>query len=327
MIENREFQVKAEEDGLRLDRFLHGRLPTTSRHRIMDAIAGQEVTVNQRPAFKGMSVRIGDRVWVYRLWETSDLHVVPDAWMPLEVLYEDTDVIAVNKPAGVPVHPLRPAETRTLANALVALYPETAQVGDLPCFPGFAHRLDTDTSGVLIAARHAAAFTALRRQFQSRKVTKIYLALVSGRVEQERQLEHRLLHDPRNPGRMVVVPPSDPDRYAAAFRARCSFRVVERLREGTLLEVQLETGVTHQIRCQLAAVGHPVAGDRLYGDPSCGSRPLARQFLHAVRLELAHPIDRTRRLVISAPLPADLAESLAVYRATSHGGTASPTGR
>jgi 23S rRNA pseudouridine1911/1915/1917 synthase len=251
-------------------------------------------------------VRAGDRVRVTRLLEATDLRVSPNPGLPLELLFEDADLVAVNKPAGMAVHPLRPEETGTLANALVARFPEIAELGDQPLLAGVAHRIDTGTSGLVLAARTAAAFASLRAQFAAREVCKTYLALVAGTVKQDGSLTHDLAHHPTSRGRMVDARSLRvPER---PMRAVTAYRVLQRVGAHTLLEVTIYTGVTHQIRCQLALIDHPLLGDTLYHGPAIPGFP--RHFLHAAAIALAHP--RTGAAMrIDAPLTPDLRKLLA----------------
>ncbi|MGZ6123691.1 MAG: RluA family pseudouridine synthase, partial [Myxococcales bacterium] len=205
-----------------------------------------------------------------------------------------------------PSHPLKPGEKGTAANALVGRFPELAGVGPSPREGGLVHRLDTDTSGLLLAARTGAAHAVLRAQFAARTVEKGYLALVEGEIHAGGEIALPLLHDPRDPRRMQAA--SDP-QYAAEHGARAAvtrFLPLERKAGFTLLEVEIPTGVMHQIRAHLAFIGHPLAGDALYGGPALPG--LSRHFLHAARLAFAHPDGS--RVRYQSPLPADLASAL-----------------
>ena len=257
-------------------------------------------------AEKGGKVRPGEIVSIAELLEVSDLRVQPNPALRLEILFQDDDLVAINKPAGMAVHPLRPEETGTLANALVAQFPEIAALGDQPLLAGVAHRIDTDTSGLVLAARTAAAFEALRAQFAARRVEKTYLALVAGAVKRDGELTHDLAHHPTSRGRMV-----DARSLRVAERpmhAVTAFRVVRRVGAFTLLEVTIFTGVTHQIRCQLALIEHPLVGDTLYHGPAV--RGFDRHFLHAAAVALAHPRSGDP-MRIEAPLTPDLRALLA----------------
>ena len=309
MIRGLELMVSGDGEGERLDRFLVRAVPGSARAFVVRAIEGGKVKVDGRAAAKGMKLREGAVIRVDGMVEAHDLRVEPESGLPLEVVRADDSVLVLNKPAGMPTHPLKFGETGTLANAMVARFPETAAIGDQPLFPALIHRLDTDTSGLVLAARTADAYRTLREDLRKRRIEKIYVALVHGTVEREGRLVHNLHHDPRRPGRVVVARPgrAPPGRV---MTARLAYRPVLRFAAHTLLEVTLITGVTHQIRCQLAAAGHPLAGDALYGDRKADSGyGLRRQFLHARRLVFRHPASG-QRVEALAPLPPDLEQFL-----------------
>jgi 23S rRNA pseudouridine1911/1915/1917 synthase len=298
----RRLTVPSDAAPQRLDRFLAGTLPSGSRRTAQRAIALGQVQVNGRPARKGESVRAGDAVTLPEdLWAPAALQ--PNPRLQIPVLYEDAAVIAVDKPAGVPSHALRAEETETVANFLLARFPELASIGAAAFEPGLVHRLDTATSGVLLAARTAAAFRSLRRQFRDHSVEKEYRAVVEGDVRRAGEIHTPIAHAAHNRRKMRVVAVGT----ARARAAETSYRPVERFGHATLLAVQIRTGVMHQIRVHLASIGHPVVGDALYG--RAGGLHAPRHLLHASRLGLTHPANG-RRLEIRSPLPADFVEGL-----------------
>lgn len=286
----------------RLDRAV-AKLFGVSRGRAMEWIAEGRVRLDGKRARKGVPVQAGARISV-------DLpppdQPAPEPDLPIRIVHADAHLIVADKPAGMPSHPLKPGEKGTAANALVGRFPELAQVGPSPREGGLVHRLDTDTSGLLLAARTEAAYAMLRAQFSARTVEKGYLALVGGEIHAGGEIALPLLHDPKDPRRMQAA--SDPE-YAAEHGARAAvtrFLPLERKAGFTLLEVEIPTGVMHQIRAHLAFIGHPLAGDALYGGPEVAG--LSRHFLHAARLAFAHP-DGSRARFQSA-LPPDLASVL-----------------
>jgi len=311
MIEGAEFVVSAAEAGQRVDRIVAGHFPAVARARIVDAIANGDVMVNDQPATKGAKFRAGDRVHVRRLLELADYHARPNPALPLAVLHEDGHVLVLDKPAGMPVHPLADDETDTLVNALLAHDPTLATIGDDPLFPALVHRLDTDTSGVMVAARTPAAYALLRDEFQRHRVAKDYAALVHGAPPDTGRLEHFLAHDPNRRGRMLVFE-SRPVRAALRpMRACTSYTVRQRFPGYTRLDVRIETGVTHQIRAQLAYSGHAIVGDQLYGEARADlALGLERHFLHAAAIAFTHP-GSGQRVRFAAPLPPDLQGALA----------------
>jgi 23S rRNA pseudouridine1911/1915/1917 synthase len=287
--------VQEEETG-RLDLYVARHCPDVSRSRAHRLIEDGLVTVNGRAAKPSRPLQRGDRVLV-RVPPPSPLDLVPEA-IPLSIVYEDDDLLVVDKPAGLAVHPGAGRSRHTLVNALLAHCPDLAGIGGV-LRPGIVHRLDKDTSGLLLVAKNDRAHAALSRQLKERTVEKGYLALVTGRLEPgEGVIEGAIGRDPRNRRRMAVVEGGRP--------ARTAYRVRERPHDCTLVEVTPSTGRTHQIRVHLAAVGHPIVGDALYGRPSA---LVGRQFLHACWLGFRHPADG-RSLHFESPLPADLQQAL-----------------
>jgi 23S rRNA pseudouridine1911/1915/1917 synthase len=286
----------------RLDRAV-SRLFGVSRGRAMEWIADDRVRVDGRRAPKGAQIGPGARVSVRRPPPDSP---VPQPDLPIRIVHADGDVVVVDKPAGMPSHPLKPGETGTAANALVGRFPELASVGPAAREAGLVHRLDTDTSGLLLAARNDAAHAVLRAQFAARTVEKGYLALVAGELHAGGEIDAPLAHDPGDARKVRAA--TDPE-WAEAHGARAAltrFSPIERRSGFTLIDVEIATGVLHQIRAHLAFIGHPLAGDALYGGPQLPG--LTRQFLHAARLGFAHP-DRTRHR-FESPLQEDLASVL-----------------
>ena len=296
-LRERLFDIVVQEEGAeRLDLYVAHHCPDVSRSHAQRLIEEGFVTVNGRPAKPSRLLQRGDRV-VVRVPPPSPLDLEPEA-IPLSIVYEDHDLLVVDKPAGMAVHPGAGRSRHTLVNALLARCPDLTGVGGV-LRPGIVHRLDKDTSGLLLVAKNDRAHTALSQQLKERTVEKGYLALVTGRLEpKEGVIEGAIGRDPRNRKRMAVVEGGRP--------ARTAYRVREYLDGCTLVEVTPSTGRTHQIRVHFAAVGHPIVGDAVYGRPSPF---VGRQFLHACRLGFHHPGDG-RWLVFESPLPADLQQAL-----------------
>ncbi len=300
VIEKLEWTADAPSPGLRLDACVLARCPTSSRGLVVRAIQSSDVLLNGRAAPKGTRIAPGDRLAIVRLLEQTDPWVVPQAALPLIVLAEDPEFVALDKPAGMAVHPLAPGGTGTLANALAARFPECVRAGDEPAMGGILHRLDGGTSGVILAARTAAAHEAIRGQFRRHTVEKTYLAVVAGDVAGGGRIESLLAHTPGDRGRMRVVADATDARGERAMRAVTEYEPLGRTEGTTLLRVRIETGVTHQIRCQMASVGHPIVGDRVYGpDPSGGG--MSRHLLHAASIVFARPRDGVRVRIESPP--------------------------
>jgi 23S rRNA pseudouridine1911/1915/1917 synthase len=224
--------------------------------------------------------------------------VVPQV-LPLDVVYEDHDILIINKAAGMVVHPAPGHYNDTLVNALVARYPELQESGG-NLRPGIVHRLDRDTSGLLIVAKNVSVQAALIEQMKRHEVEKRYIALVEGNVSLDHgSIDAPIGRDPRHRQQMTIT-------TVDSREARTHFRVLERFSRYTLLLVQLETGRTHQIRVHLKAIGHPVVGDPVYGSGRVSDDiALSRQFLHAYQLRLTHP-STGKALEVEAPLPSDL---------------------
>ncbi|HET7786234.1 MAG TPA: RluA family pseudouridine synthase [Myxococcales bacterium] len=286
----------------RLDKAV-ARLFGVSRGRAMEWIAEGRVRIDGRRAPKGAPVQEGARISVQR---PPPDQPVAQPELPIRIVHADAHLVVADKPAGMPSHPLKPGETGTAANALVGRFPELAQVGPSLREGGLVHRLDTDTSGLLLAARTDAAHSMLRAQFTARTVEKGYLALAAGEVHAGGEIALPLAHDPRDARRMMAISDAEYAEEHGARNAVTLFSPLE-LRGGfTLLSVAIPTGVMHQIRAHLAFIGHPLAGDALYGGPQLPG--LQRHFLHAARLAFLHPDGA--RVRYESPLPADLAQVL-----------------
>jgi 23S rRNA pseudouridine1911/1915/1917 synthase len=292
-----EFLAGSELSGVRLDQALQRRYPEYSRARLQDWIKTGRVRVNGAPQVPSRKVREGDHIEL-EPGELPPLRAEAED-IPLRVLHEDQDLLAIDKPAGMVVHAGAGAHSGTVVNALLHRFESLSGVGG-PLRPGIVHRLDRYTSGVLLAAKNDAAHRALAAQFAKRKVEKIYLALVEGNVKADRgRIEKPITRDPRRRIRMTA----GLERGRAAWT---EYSVLRRYDGFTFLEVRIGTGRTHQIRVHLSSIGHPVAGDRLYGArAAAGQIQRGRFFLHAHHIRLAHPVTG-EPLEIVSPLAEDL---------------------
>jgi 23S rRNA pseudouridine1911/1915/1917 synthase len=296
--------VPATMAGQRLDRALPALLPALTRSRAQEAIKGGAVTVDGRAAKPSLLLEEGQRIEV-RAYAPPSATAPPSsaAVPPLDVIYEDDDILIVNKAPGVVVHPAPGHTAGTLVDALRAHVPGLDAAGEDPTRPGIVHRLDKDTSGLLVVAKTSRAHVALSEQMREHRMVKRYLALVEGHMPiPEGAIEAPIGRDERQRQRMGLVSVARGGR-----EARTRFRVLREARGRSLLDLQLETGRTHQIRVHLAAVHHPVVGDETYGQPTPPKPP--RIFLHAARLEFAHPVTG-EWVTFAAPLPPDLATFL-----------------
>jgi 23S rRNA pseudouridine1911/1915/1917 synthase len=291
-----EYHLKIDTSAPRLDKYLADLIAGLSRTRAQRLIVDGFVTVNGHVSRPSLNLSPGDLIDVTIPPPPPNL-LGPEP-IPLKIIYEDADVLVIDKPAGMTVHPAPGNPAHTLVNAILAHSPEIAQMGDSPR-PGIVHRLDKDTSGVMVIAKNARAQQHLARQFEKHTVSKTYITLVKGHLSPETGIiEAPLGRDARNRQKMAVV--------RKGREARTAYRVLHYFRDFTLLEIKPETGRTHQIRVHLAAIGYPVAGDATYG---VKVPFLSRQFLHASRLAFTHP-SSGERLEFEAELPEDLKRAL-----------------
>ncbi|OGO32250.1 MAG: pseudouridine synthase, partial [Chloroflexi bacterium RBG_16_56_11] len=268
--------LTADLPGVRLDRFVAEKTPGLSRTRAQQLIADGFITVNGRIVKASLKLDAGDRVDIAIPPEPPS-PLAPEP-IPLRIVYEDTDLLVIDKPAGLAVHPAPGRPGHTLLNAVLNYLPGLAADAE-NLRPGIVHRLDKDTSGLILVAKNRIAQASLSDQFKSRAVSKTYLVLVRGKLSPESGIiEADIGRDPRRRQRMAVV--------ASGRAARTRYRVLRYVGDYTLLEVRPETGRTHQIRVHLAAIGFPVVGDATYGVPS---PHLSRQFLHAHKLGFKLP--------------------------------------
>jgi 23S rRNA pseudouridine1911/1915/1917 synthase len=293
--------VAQDEAGLRLDAFLarHGLAPSAAGARRL--LATGAVRVNARAAPKGARLQPGQTVEIASAGPAAPL--VPDEHLRLDVLYEDDTIVAVDKPAGVPSHPLRPGELGTLASALVQRYPECAAASVDPREGGLGHRLDIGTSGVIVAARSREVWALLRASLGGESAEKVYLAEVAGSPAGSEPIvvEAAIGRSGRRAGKVRI------GLGRGLLPARTEVRVREHRGDTTLVEARLHRGRAHQVRAHLAHLGHPVLGDDDYGDEV--SRSIASALgvrglrLHALRVSFAHPVT-AKSIVIEAPPPA-----------------------
>jgi 23S rRNA pseudouridine1911/1915/1917 synthase len=332
MAELQTIEVTAEAKGQRLDQFLAAQLEGVSRSRVQLLIEQGDVLVNGVREKVSLKLRGGERIDITGEPRPAPLKATAEE-IPLDVIYEDADLAVVNKPAGMMVHAGSgqndDARSRgTLVNALLFRFKKlSATGGDLR--PGIVHRLDKDTSGLIVVAKNDRTHAALAELFSSRQIKKSYIALVQGTVERAKgTINASLGRDPMRRTRMTAKPLGD--ARTAVSHYEVVKRFANRFGKFTLVKVRIETGRTHQIRVHMASIGHPVVGDTLYGGSgqltdqvasqaatSKAARrkaeperlKLGRNFLHSARLEFVHP--KTKKLLeLEAPLPAELEEFL-----------------
>jgi 23S rRNA pseudouridine1911/1915/1917 synthase len=294
---SRQYSFIADTPGIRLDKFLGEKCPELSRTHAQKLIAEGLVTVNGKIEKGSLKLNAGDKVDL-TIPPEAPAHLTPES-IPLKIIYEDNDLMVIDKPAGLAVHPAPGHPEHTLANAVVGHMPELAEEDEDNLRPGIVHRLDMDTSGLILVAKNRVAQANLSDQFKSRVVSKYYQALVQGKLKPETGIiEANIGRDPRNRQRMAVV--------TGGREARTEYRVIKYIGNYTLLEIKPETGRTHQIRVHLAAIGFPVVGDTTYGVPS---PHIARQFLHAGKIKFKLP-STGEYVEFQSPLPPDLEKAL-----------------
>lgn len=285
--------VDADGVGQRLDRFVTDAVAELTRSAVQRLIEQGHITRNDKPTRAAEPLKLGDRITI-QLPQPVNTDLVAEN-IPLTVLYADADIVVVDKPAGMVVHPAPGHTHGTLVNALLWHYPDMHIGGGIR--PGIVHRIDRDTSGVLVVARHDAALNHLQQQQYARTMHKVYAALVEGGFAQDSgTVDAPIARHPRDRMRMAVV--------AGGRPARSHWQVRERFQQLTLLDVTLETGRTHQIRVHCQYMHHPIVGDPVYG-AQITTVHLKRQFLHAHTLGFVHP--RTAEpMTFTSALPADL---------------------
>jgi 23S rRNA pseudouridine1911/1915/1917 synthase len=303
------WKTTAAEEGVRLETFVRHRLPHLSRRQSANAIDENAFSVNGRRVKKGRRLKEGDVVTFEGAehWLSNSPVAVADR--PVTIEYEDAEIIVVDKPAGIATHGFSARDVGTLANLLIARWPELISVGRSRWEPGLLNRLDTETSGLVLVAKNQPAFDNLREQFRRRRIAKKYMALVWGDAASSGSITLALAHDSADKSRMQVIKDSTPGRQQVRrWHALTRFRKLASSGEMSFLEIVMETGVTHQIRVHLAAIGHPIVGDSLYASERYPTE-LGRHFLHACRLEFAHPASG-EPIGVDSPLPSELSSFL-----------------
>jgi len=314
-IEAELLEINDEAVGTRLDSFLASRIEAISRTRLQRAIEDGDVLVNNRVVKASYRLRVADQIEI-DLPPPAPVELLAEP-IPLNIVYEDVDLVVVDKPAGIVVHPGAGIESGTLANALVYHFNELSGVAGR-IRPGIVHRIDRETSGLLVVAKNDQAHENLSDQFRDRRIFKMYVALVYGQMAKERgEIEANIGRSSINRTRMAVL------KGGAGRPAHTIFQVDRRFQELTLLSVEIKSGRTHQIRVHLSHIGHPVVGDMAYGQGRENTvqdvktrqriKSLGRHFLHSSRLAFEHPTSR-ERMEFSSRLSAELESLLEALR-------------
>jgi 23S rRNA pseudouridine1911/1915/1917 synthase len=299
-------RLLVQQSDVRVDRYISQEAPDLSRSLVQKLLDEGRITVAGQVPKASYKVQAGDEI-IVRVPPPESTAVLAEA-IPLTIVYEDADIVVVDKPAGMVVHPAHGHLSGTLVNALLAHCPDLAGIGGA-LRPGIVHRLDKDTSGLVIVAKNDAAHHNLQTQFQARLVHKTYLALVEGAPQAAHGvIDAPIGRDPQHRQRMAVVTGSS----GRGREARTEYRIVERFPQHALIEAEPVTGRTHQIRIHLAFIGHPIVGDRVYGFRK-QRLALPRQFLHATRIAFTLP-SSGQPVEFTSPLPDDLAAVLKTLR-------------
>lgn len=305
------YKVEANDPHHRLDVFLSQKDKNLSRSQIQRLIAEGKVEVKGKRVKAGMRLKENDLVTII-IPPPQKMEVLPED-LPLKILYEDAHLLVIDKPAGMVVHPGAGNFSGTLVNALLHYCPDLGGIGGV-LRPGIVHRLDKGTSGVLVVAKDEITHRGLAEQFKVHTVERKYIGVVYGQISPEGKIKTLIGRHPTDRKKMST-------RAKKGKEARTSWRLIKHYRHFSLVEFQLETGRTHQIRVHLASLGHPILGDPLYGGKKWLSSlepyilreellKLKRQALHAFHLGIIHPVTK-EKLVLTSPLPADLQEAIA----------------
>jgi 23S rRNA pseudouridine1911/1915/1917 synthase len=286
----------------RLDHYLVRTGFAPSRRVAQELVERGMVRINGRRSKKSEIVGAEDRVEVAPIERRTAIE--PNAGLELDVLHNDAAVIVVNKPGGVPCHPIRAGERDTVMNAVVARFPDSADAGEKPLEGGLVHRLDNGTSGALLIARDRRTFAKLRDAIRSGRIARRYQALVAGLLEEKIEVDTPIAHHAKNARKMIVGDPSSANPKRAGRGAITLVEPLRRVGEFTLLSIAPKTGSRHQIRVHLATLGHPIVGDTLYDGPAIAALAHGRFWLHLS--EVAFDSPAVGHVKVIAPLPADL---------------------
>ena len=304
-----ELKVTKEYSGKRLDAFLHSKYPDFSRNWLQKLIKKGNATINGRKVSASKKCRTDDLV-IFELELPPEISLEPDASLgeKIKIIFENEDFLVINKPSGISSHPSHTEHKGTLVNWLLAIHPEIKTVGDSlengNIRPGIVHRLDKDTSGVMVIAKNQKTFLWLKKQFQTHQVTKRYLALVDGSPKTEDgKIELNIARSKTDPTKNIAISAKIVGRNALTY-----WRVIHRYPDHTLIEATPKTGRMHQIRVHLKAIGLPVSGDKKYGEKRKDPKHLGRMFLHAEYLSFK--FENGEKFSFNTPLPHELEECL-----------------
>lgn len=311
-LQNLQFTADECDVGQRLDQVLARRYPEFSRAYVQKQIAAEQILLNGRAARKGDVLKSGDCVEIVELLEKRERRPASNPNLIIPIVYEDEWIAVVNKPAGIPTHPVRDDETGTVVNWWAAKNPDLYNDALEPMRAGVVHRLDTGTSGLMILGRNQTVVDAMQGEFRARRVHKEYLALVYGSPPDKGAIDFPIAHDPKSKRRMMALRDRSQMERFRAREARTEFEVEKRFKEVTLVRVHTKTGRMHQVRVHMTALAFPLVGDRIYkrGNMADLKLELSHHFLHACRLKFHHPFQNAPK-AFESDLPLELQNVLA----------------
>lgn len=292
---------------IRLDQYLTKKLTQYSRSFLKQQIKQGNVLVNGKIKKPSYILKVDDKVKI-KIVQPKKPALQPNPNIKLTIIYEDDNIIILDKPAGISTHPARTEQHDTIVSGLLSYYPAIKNVGDAPEIrPGIVHRLDKDTSGLMVVAKNQKAFDWLKKQFIERRIVKKYLALVVGKTKEKKGIISKAIGRAKHFGKRTIIP------YKQQKEATTTFKVIKYFSGYSLVEAEPETGRTHQIRVHFASIGHPIADDKLYGfKRQLQPKELNRQFLHASYLKFTLPDGKM--VEFKSKLPSDLEKCLQKLR-------------
>ncbi len=311
MIKNKIFSAEESDGGKRLDTCINERFPQISKRIIQQVIKKGKILLNGKISKKGETLSRGDEITILEIPEPQDLVPSANPRLRVEIIFENNDLFALNKPAGMPCHPISAEEDNTVVNFILHRYPETSQFGFSPMEPAILHRLDINTSGVLLGAKNEKTFLYMRKLMSGKKIEKRYKALVLGEMEKGVTVDNSLMHHEKDKRKMKALDKNFIMKKTAPskkiLRAETKILVLKKFRGYSLVEARILSGVMHQIRCHLASVKHPVAGDRLYQSSRQHKHDTLspnHHLLHAEEIILPREVTG-KEISLKAPLPDD----------------------
>lgn len=302
-MEQKEITITSIDQGKRLDKFLVNQLYDYSRSFLQSQIRKGEITVNNKKVATGIKLKKGDKIQIV-LQKPQPISIEADKNILIDIIYENDDLLVINKESGIVVHPSKSTPNNTVVNALIAQYPNITSVGDDPIRPGIVHRLDKDVSGIMVVAKNQKTFEHLKTQFKSRDIRKTYIALAIGNISPPHgEIDSPIGRSKSNPNRMSVKKKSE------GREAITRYKTVRKYRNFSLLEIETKTGRTHQIRVHLLSKGHPIVGDKIYFIKKTKKETqLNRIFLHASSIQFTDI--KGNLMKFSVDLPGDLRQLL-----------------